>query len=78
MDILKIKCKLITEWKQAWKYLSVQLAAILVFLPTLLPYMPELAQYMPTNWYQFLGMAILAARVIQQKVVGAKNDEVAK
>lgn len=63
----KLKQCLINDWKQAYKFVSVQIAAVLVFLPMLMPYMPELAQYMPANWYQWLGGAIVVARIIAQK-----------
>lgn len=66
-----MKLKLIDNWKSAWKYVTVQLAAVLFFLPELLPYMPELAQYLPTDWYRWLGMAILVARIVKQKVSDA-------
>lgn len=69
-----MKFKLIENWKQAWKYISVQIAAVILFLPTLAPYMPEIMAYIPTNWYQILGGAILIARIVKQRVDEAKKD----
>lgn len=60
--------KLIDNWKGAWKFVTVQIAAVILFLPTLLPYMGDIAQYVPHNWYQWLGGAILVARIIKQRV----------
>jgi hypothetical protein len=68
MNIInKIKACLVDDWKKAYKWVSVQIAAVLVFLPMLMPYMPELSQYLPTNWTQWLGGAIIVARIIAQK-----------
>lgn len=67
------KLKLIDGWKNAWKYVSVQLAAVLVFLPELLPYMGDVALYIPSNYVQILGAAILVARIVQQKSLTKKE-----
>jgi hypothetical protein len=63
----KIKSYLVADWKKAYTWFSVQIAALIIFLPMLSPYMPELQQYLPTNWTQWLGGAIILARIIAQK-----------
>ena len=75
-----MKINLIPNWRVAYKYLTVQLSGLLVLLTTAQAFMPELAAYLPTNIYQILGMAILAARFIQQAQVSksAPSGAVAK
>lgn len=63
-----MKIKLIDNWKNAWKFVTVQIAAVILFLPTLFPYLPEIAAFIPTNWYQWLAGAILVARIVKQRV----------
>lgn len=69
----KIKSYLVEDWKVAYKWFSMQIAAIIIFLPMLTPYMPDLANYLPANWYQWLGGAIVLARIIAQKKASNAN-----
>jgi hypothetical protein len=61
--------KLIDEWKQAYKYLTVQLTIGLGALSVAYEYLPEMKQILPDGWYKYGLMAILIARVIQQSSV---------
>lgn len=70
----KIKSYLVADWKKAYTWFSMQIAAIIIFLPMLAPYMPELAQYLPANWYQWLGGAIVLTRIIAQKKASDANS----
>lgn len=65
--INKIKSYLVNDWKAAHTWLSVQIAALIVFLPMLTTYMPELQAYLPANVYSWLGGLIILARIIKQK-----------
>lgn len=52
---------MVHDWKQAWRWLSVQLAALLAVLPIAwaeLP--PDLKAYIPEEWRPFIvsGMAL--------------------
>ncbi len=60
------KIKLVDDWKQSWKFLSVQLASALVVLEVLQENMPALQQYLPEGWVKYIGLAIVIGRIIQQ------------
>ena len=57
---------LVDNWKNAWNWLSVQLAALLVILDVLAQNLPAVAVYLPEGWVKWLGIAIIVARVINQ------------
>ena len=57
---------LINEWHKAWKYLSVQIAALLAMLATAWDYIPSLQQYLDPAWVKYAALAILVARVVNQ------------
>lgn len=59
--------KLIDDWKQSYRYLSVQLAAAIVFVAELQIYLPEVREHLPEDWYKWAALAVIAARVISQK-----------
>jgi len=58
---------LIPEWKQAWKFLSVQMAVVLAFLNTAYVYLPMMKEYLPESWVSGFAVIIIIARVIQAK-----------
>lgn len=58
---------LIDDVKSAWRYLSVQLAALLALVASLWPFFPEMQQYLDPAWVKYVALAILVARVIRQK-----------
>lgn len=57
--------KLIAEWKDAYKFASVKLAAALALLPLLEPHLPELQPYLSPGIYSALAVAIILARVVR-------------
>ena len=65
----KIKSYLINDWKVAYKYVSIQLTALLGLIALAEPYMPQLQQYLPAKFVPIACLVIIAARVIQQKAV---------
>lgn len=58
--------KLINNFKGAWKFFSVQVAALIIFIGLLEPYMPELKELLPHDWYIFASICVILARVIKQ------------
>lgn len=68
------KPELIPDWKDSWKFLSVQLAGLIALLDTAYTYLPAVQQYLPEGWVKWFAVAIIIARVIQQKA----GEEVAK
>lgn len=67
-----MKVKLIEDWKQSWKFLSVQLAAALALLDVAYDYLPAVQSYLPEGWVKWIALTIIVARVIKQRN-GATN-----
>jgi hypothetical protein len=67
-----MKVKLIEDWKQSWKFLSVQLAAALALLDVAYEYLPAVQTYLPEGWVKWVALTIIVARVIKQRK-GAQN-----
>jgi hypothetical protein len=66
---------LIADWRNAWKFLSVQIAVGLVVLGTIqVTVLPMLQIVLPPNAYAvisaLLGLAIAVGRVLQQPIFG--------
>jgi len=62
----RIKAHLVEDWKQAYRWLSVQLAFLLVLLEGAYQYLPQVQSYFPAHWHAYIGGAILLARLINQ------------
>ena len=62
-----MKVKLIEDWKQSWKFLSVQLAAALALLDVAYEYLPAVQTYLPEGWVKWIALTIIVARVIKQR-----------
>ena len=67
-----MKVKLIEDWKQSWRFLSVQLAAAQALLDVAYEYLPAVKSYLPEGWVKWIALAIIVARVIKQRN-GATN-----
>lgn len=57
---------LIDDARRAWRFLSVQLAALLALVATAWDYMPALQQYLDPAWVKYAALAILVARLWKQ------------
>ena len=62
-----MKAKLIEDWKQSWKFLSVQLAVALALLDTAYEYLPAIQSYLPVGWVKWMALAIIVGRIIKQQ-----------
>lgn len=62
-----MKLKLIPEWKDAWKFISVQLASLLVFLDVAYEYLPAVQAYFPEGWVKWVALAIVLGRIVKQR-----------
>lgn len=60
------KIRLIDNWRDCWRFTSVQIAALLAVLDAGYEYMPVLKQYLPPQWVTVMALAIIAARIIRQ------------
>ena len=59
--------KLIPEWKSAWTFFSVQLAAVLALLDMAYEYLPAIQTYLPEGWVKWFALAIIVGRVLKQR-----------
>lgn len=66
--------KLIEDWKTAYRYLTVQLAALLTLLAGLYEYFPQAREYLDPAWIKYVGPVLLIARVIQQSKPATANQ----
>lgn len=71
------KPELIPDWKDSWKFLSVQLAGVIALLDTAYEHLPIVQQYLPEGWVKWFAIAIIVARVIKQKA-GEESGEISK
>jgi hypothetical protein len=61
----------VSNWRDAWKWFSVRVAAIIIALPLAWMAIPdEVKAYMPDAWKPWvmmaLGLAVIAGRMIDQ------------
>uniref|UniRef100_A0AAU8GSY1 Holin n=1 Tax=Pseudomonas phage PAKlein3 TaxID=3230132 RepID=A0AAU8GSY1_9VIRU len=60
-----MKVPLIDNWKQCWRYLSVQLAALLALLDVAYDYLPALHSYLPEGWVRWAALVIILGRIVK-------------
>jgi hypothetical protein len=66
---MNIKMKLIADWHQAWRWLSVQFIAAAAALQLALLGFPDLLRgYIPESWMHGIAIALLAAAVLGRLV----------
>ena len=61
-----VKRRLVEDWRQAHKWLSVQLAAGIAVLAEAQDQLPIVREYLPEGWVKYAALAVLAARLIKQ------------
>lgn len=61
-----MKIKLIDDWKQCYKFLTVQLSAIFAALAVAYEYIPSIQQYFPDGWFKYAAAIIIVGRIINQ------------
>ncbi len=59
--------KLIPDWRDAWRFLSVQLAAAIALLAAAYDYLPMIRDYVPEGWVKWAALLIIAGRVMHQQ-----------
>lgn len=66
--VCKPHCWLVDDWRRMWKWLSVQIMALIVAAQGLLEFMPSVKEYIsPSLWHG--AMAFLAALAIIARIV---------
>jgi hypothetical protein len=65
-----MKLRLVPDWRHAWRFLSVQLAAVIALLATAYDYLPAIRDYVPEGWVKWAAILIIAARVMNQRLPG--------
>lgn len=61
---------LVPDWKDAWRWLSVQLAALMAVLATAYDYLPVVRDYLPEGWVKWAALLLIAGRVLNQQTPG--------
>ncbi len=64
--------RLVEDWKQAWRWFSVQALAAVALLPVVWPTLPkEVTDWVPAEWRPYIIVALaiggIAGRLIDQK-----------
>lgn len=59
-----MKIRLISRWRDAWRFGSVRLALLLAAVIELERHLPAVAGYLPDGWATYLALAIVVARVL--------------
>lgn len=62
---------LVPDWRQAWRFLSVQAAAALALVAAAYDYLPAVREYLPDGWVKWAALLVIAARILNQKSAGA-------
>lgn len=62
---------LIPDWRDAWRFLSVQAAAAVALLATAYDYLPAVREYLPEGWVKWAALLVIAARILNQRMPGA-------
>jgi hypothetical protein len=59
--------KIIDNWKQAHKFLTVQISTLLGMAAAAYEYFPAMREYFPEGWAKYAFAAIIVARLWKQK-----------
>lgn len=62
--------RLTPDWRNAWRWLSVQLAAATALLATAYDYLPAIRTYVPDGWIKWAALLIIAGRILHQRNAG--------
>ncbi len=66
--------KLIDNWKQCYKFLTVQISVLLGLIATAYEYIPMMKGYLPEGWVKYAFIAVIVARIINQSAKDAKPN----
>jgi hypothetical protein len=61
-----VRQHLIDDWHQAWKWISVWMAAALIGLDVIAANFDEVSSHLPKHWVGYLSAMILIGRLIKQ------------
>lgn len=67
--------KLIPDWRDAWRFLSIQLAAAIAVLAAAYDYLPVIRDYVPEGWVKWAALLVIAGRIMHQSVPGDAGKE---
>lgn len=60
--------KPIDNWRESWRFLSVQLASLWALVAVLEQHLPALEGVLPPAWHAWAAGAVVVARLIRQSV----------
>ena len=66
--------KLIDNWKQCYKFLTVQISVLLGLIATAYEYIPMMKDYLPDGWVKYAFIAVIVARIINQSAKDAEPN----
>lgn len=69
----KLKLVLVDDVRKAWKFISVQFAALLLCLDYAFQYLPAIQQYFPAHWVSIIAAGIIVGRLIRQTKKGEQK-----
>lgn len=78
-----MKPRIVDDWRQGWRWLSVQLMAAALVLPDLLAYAldtwnllpPDLKAALPPTWAQWLGKVLLVGGIAGRFIAQRRPDK---
>lgn len=62
----KIESRLVADWRQAHKWLTVQAAVVIAVLAEAQEQLPMVREFLPEGWVKWAALAVVVARLIQQ------------
>ncbi len=62
-----MKLRLVSDWREAHRWLSVQLAALITLLAMAYDYLPAVRENLPEGWVKYAVPLILLGRILDQK-----------
>ena len=68
--------QLITNWKDAWKMTSVQIAAVIMMVDIIDQLSPILRDFLPPGANAILAASVIIARVVLQPKLSTENGKV--
>lgn len=66
--------KLIPDWREAWRFLSIQIATATALLATAYDYLPAVRTYLPEGWVKWAAILVIAARIVHQNTPGKASS----
>ena len=70
-----MRLRFVPDWREAHRWISVQLAALITLLSIAYDYIPIVRENMPEGWVKYAVPLILLGRIINQKNKSEETDK---